>query len=479
MAEIRAIGVGKRYGSARVLAEVDFDLQGGEIHALVGENGAGKSTLIKILSGLVPATEGRVVVDGVDRHRWGLGEAASHGVATVHQEVRLVPHLSVAENVMLGREPRGRLGIDWAAMRRAAALALERLGLDLDPRAELGSLGVPARQMVAIARALDAHARFLILDEPTSSLDAAEVSTLFARLRGLRSEGLGILFITHFLDQVDEIADRITVLRNGRAVGTWRTGELTRRGLVEQMVGRDVADLESRERGAGAGERLLEVQGPIGLTVGAGEIVGLAGLLGSGRTETLRRIFALDRPKGVLWVGQPAAWRSPRGAARSGLALIPEDRRSESIFPGLSVGDNVRLALDAQAGWFSSRRAPDVAGWMASVGVRPANPAAPIESLSGGNQQKAVLARWLMIQPKLLMLDEPTRGIDVNAKFEVLRRMADLRDAGSGVLMASSETAEIARVCDRAVVLHEGRSVREIEDPDEDALIHSMSGEPA
>lgn len=483
----------KRFSGTLTLDAVDFDLIPGEVHALLGENGAGKSTLIKILSGIHRPDSGDIVIGGQARAHWDQAAALQSGIATVYQEVNLLPDLSVAENLMLGREPRGPLGIKWREMNEQARQALDRLGLKVDPRQELGTLSIAVRQMVAIARALETNAKVLILDEPTSSLDAGEVETLFTHVRSCRERGLGIIFITHFLDQVDVLADRITILRNGKKTGTWPASALDRRQLVTQMVGRDVDELTGSAVGTVAsgsvvGEGVHLTSGSlkgVDVRVSQGEMVGLAGLLGSGRTETLQLFFGLDRPTGgsLTVQGKAARFRSPRQAIRDGIALVPEDRRASAIFPGLSVAENILIVDYARRGWFSPiqvrKDAETVKQWVASLGIKLASPSQPIESLSGGNQQKAILARWLLTSPKLLMLDEPTRGIDIGAKFDILHEVTQLRQQGTGILFASSETAEIVRTCSRVTVLHDRQSVAELsgDELNEDALVHAMAGE--
>jgi monosaccharide-transporting ATPase len=512
-------GITKRFPGVRALGEVDFTLRAGEIHALLGENGAGKSTLIKVLTGVYPADAGTITLDGEEIAPTSPKEAEHAGISTVYQEVNLIPALSVAENITLGRQP-GRCGfIRWGAMRLHARQALARLELDCDVDAELGSLSVALQQMVAIARALDLQARILVLDEPTASLDEKEVAELFKVMRRLRGEGLGIVFVTHFLDQVYAVSDRLTVLRNGLLVGEYLTAEIPRLPLVSQMLGRDVADETGRSAapsaaGAGAIRRwaeaspraggsaptagapgaLLTVRGlqrrgavqGIDFTLGRGEVFGLAGLLGSGRTETARLLFGIDRADGgeVRLRDQPVRVDSPRDAVRLGLAFCSEDRKTEGILPNLSVRENLIFALQAKRGvWRTLARAEQeslCAHYIAALRIKTADAETPIRNLSGGNQQKVLLARWLATQPELIILDEPTRGIDVGAKAEIEQLISRLRADGLSVLLISSEIEEIVRNCGRVLVLRERRAAGEVagEEISQERLMRLMAGQP-
>lgn len=480
-----ARGLSKRFGAVQALDGVDFSLDAGEIHALMGENGAGKSTLIKCLTGVHRADAGTVTLAGRAAAPASPREAETIGISTVYQEVNLIPHLSVAENVCLGREPVSRLlagKIRWREVRRRADAALARLGLRLDVRRELGSCSIAIQQLVAIARALDVDARVLILDEPTSSLDRDEVAELFSVLRRLRGQGLGIVFITHFLDQVDAVSDRITVLRDGRLVGVRRAAELPREQLVGMMVGREF-ELTARragdrtpDAGAGTAAPVLRARGlarrnaveHADIAVGRGEAVGLAGLLGSGRTETARLLFGADRPdRGRIEIdGEPVRLRNPRSAIARGLALSPEDRKAQGIVPNLSVLENIELALQSRRGlaWLHSGtdRRELAERYVKAMGIKLASTDQPVSSLSGGNQQKVLLARWLATEPRLLILDEPTRGIDVAAKAEILRLVERLQGEGMSILFISSELEEVARACRRVVVLRDRRTVAEL-----------------
>ena len=475
-------GVTKRFRGVTALDAVDFSVRAGEIHALLGENGAGKSTLIKVLTGVHARDGGEFTLAGRSIAPQSPKEAEALGISTVYQEVNLVPSLSVAENIALGRQP-GRFGfVSWRAVRRHAADVLAKLEIDCDVNAELGTLSVAHQQMVAIARALDLRAKLLILDEPTASLDEREVDELFTVIRRLRGEGMGIVFVTHFLDQVYAVTDRITVLRNGRLVGVFNTAELPRLQLVATMLGREVHDTSgTRRTTATASGRstpaavALQARGLVrgeavkcvDVTLHRGEVAGLAGLLGSGRTETARLLFGIDGlDAGEIRVGgQPAKLGSPRDAVRLGLAFCSEDRKTEGILPNLSVRENLILALQAKQGlWRTVTRAEQeklCANYISALRIKTADAETPIKNLSGGNQQKVLLARWLATRPEVIILDEPTRGIDVGAKAEIEELIAKLRTDGLAVLLISSEIEEIVRNCGRVHVLRERRPAGE------------------
>jgi simple sugar transport system ATP-binding protein len=477
-------GMGKRFPGVVALRGVDFTVRAGEIHALLGENGAGKSTLIKILTGVYAPDAGEISLGGARIAPASPKDAERCGISTVYQEVNLVPSLSVAENIMLGRQP-GRFGfLHWRALRDKARAALARLEIDCDVEAELGSLSVALQQMVAIARALDLRARLLVLDEPTASLDEKEVADLFQVMRRLRGEGMGIVFVTHFLDQVYAVTDRITVLRNGELVGEYATAALPRLELVGKMLGRPVASEAGQAsaaaraaRAAAPGEAaLVSARGlarrgalhDVDLELRRGEVVGLAGLLGSGRTETARLIFGIDRGDGgeLRLRGRPATLASPRDAVRHGFAFCSEDRKIEGIFPNLSVRENLIIALQAKRGaWRVLTRAEQVRlceHYITALRIKTPGAEAPIRNLSGGNQQKVLLARWLATQPELIILDEPTRGIDIGAKAEIEQIIARLRADGLAVLFISSEIEEVVRNSTRIVILRERRKVAEL-----------------
>ena len=473
--------VSKRFPGVLALDGVDLTLRAGEIHALLGENGAGKSTLIKVLTGVHPADSGSFLLNGEAVSIRSPREAERLGISTVYQEVNLIPTLSVAENLMLGRQPT-RLGlIDRKALAKAARAALAKVGLACDPDAELGGLPVALQQMVAIARALDLKAQVLILDEPTASLDEREVADLFSVMRRLRSEGMGIVLVTHFLDQVYAVCDRITVLRNGQRVGDYETSSLPRMQLVAAMLGRTLGPAE----GAGEarpvahpspGKPLLRVSdlsrpgavAQFDLSLERGEVVGLAGLLGSGRTETARLIFGVDTPQSgeVILDGQGVPRGSTREAVRLGLAFCSEDRKSEGIFPNLSVRENLIMALQGRRGLFRALGAEEqrrlCEHYIQALAIKTPTQETPIRRLSGGNQQKVLLARWLCVQPKVIILDEPTRGIDIGAKAEIEALIGRLREDGIGVLFISSEIEEVVRVSSRILVMRERRLTGEL-----------------
>ncbi len=482
-------GITITFPGVRALDGVDLTLRAGEVHALMGENGAGKSTLIKALTGVYAVDSGGIEVDGQELRFDGPEQAQRAGISTVYQEVNLCANLTVAENVMLGHEARRGPFVDWRATRRAAAKALARLNLDVDPRSQLSSHSIAVQQLCAIARALVVDAKVLVLDEPTSSLDKAEVAELFRVVRALRDDGVAVLFVSHFLDQVYELSDRMTVLRNGRFVGEFRTDELPRRQLVSHMIGRAseaLASIEDTARRTIAPHSsretpLLTAVGlgkdgsvrPFDLALYPGEIVGFAGLLGSGRTEAARLLTGADRPdEGEVTVsGSATRLGSPRAGLQRGIALSTEDRKKEGIVADLTVRENIALAL--QAGRGTWRRIPRreldelVQKYVVALNINPPNPNALIRNLSGGNQQKVLLARWLATSPRLLVLDEPTRGIDIGAKAEIQKLVADLAADGMSVVFISSELEEVLRLSQRIVVLRDREKVAELDNDDD------------
>jgi simple sugar transport system ATP-binding protein len=471
-------GISVEFPGVKALQEVDFRLFPGEVHALMGENGAGKSTLIKALTGVHPLAAGEVRYAGDAVSFGGPAQAQAAGISTVYQEVNLCSNLTVAENILLGREPRKFGRIDGKAMRSRAAEMLARIGLHIDPGSVLDSHPIAVQQLVAIARAVAVDARVLVLDEPTSSLDVDEVAELFRIIRVLRDEGVAVLFVTHFLEQVYEISDRITVLRNGRLVGEHPIATLSRIDLVSAMLGREMGVLEEIERRSGTpGEPLLVAEGlgrkgsvaPFDLEIRAGEVVGLAGLLGSGRTEVARLLFGADKADSgrVLVDGKPVHLRGPRSAIEVGIAFSSEDRKAEGVVADLSVRDNLILAMQAARGWARPvpRKLADelVAKYVEMLDIRPANPEAVVGTLSGGNQQKVLLARWLVTEPRLLILDEPTRGIDVGAKAQIQKWVTDLAAEGMAVVFISAELEEVVRIADRVVVMRDRQKVAELD----------------
>ncbi|ATY11326.1 sugar ABC transporter ATP-binding protein [Amycolatopsis sp. AA4] len=486
VALVELAGVSKTYGGARALAAVDFTAAKGEVHALLGENGAGKSTLLKILSGEIAAGEGAIRIAGEAVRFARPADARRAGVAMIHQELDLVPALSVAENVFLGREPHTRGGtVDRRRMVAATREVLERSGVDLDPRTPVERLRTGEQQLVTIAKALSLDARILLMDEPTSALSPREVERLFTVIDQLRADGAAIVYVSHRMDEIGRVADRATVLRNGEVVAEFSAAELTAERAAEAMVGRPVhlmfrADsVSSPEQGEvlrvedlvvrpRAGRR--EPDG-ISLTVRAGEIVGVAGLLGAGRTELLGTLYGASGGKilcgRICLRGKEFHPRSPRRSLRSGIAFVPEDRRIAGLALEHSVVANTVLSIVdrlARFGIVPGRRERTVAGKEAGrLGVKLGSLADPVGSLSGGNQQKVVLGRALLTEPVLLLLDEPTRGVDVGAKAEIYRLLGEAARSGVGVLLASSEPAELVGVCDRVVVLRGGRSVHELD----------------
>jgi len=497
-------GVGKRFPGVIALREVDFRLFPGEVHALMGENGAGKSTLIKVLTGVYSIDDGTIELDGQPVLFTGPGQAQQAGVSTVYQEINLCTNLSVAENIYIGREPR-RLGmINFRKMRSRAGTLLRSLGIDVDPGSPLAAHSIAVQQMVAIARAVDISAKVLILDEPTSSLDAGEVEQLFRVVRQLRDQGLAIVFVTHFLDQVYAIADRITVLRNGTLVGEYRTADLPQRDLVEKMIGQELSTLESLDqqrkpalREVESGEPLIEADdlgrsgaiAPFTLTIHRGEVVGLAGLLGSGRSELARLLFGADRSdSGHLRIdGKNVSLRAPRTAMDKDIAYLSENRRADGLVDELSVRENIILALQASRGWTRPipRKRQDelVDRYVKALDIRPPNPEIPVRNLSGGNQQKVLLARWLITEPRLLILDEPTRGIDIGAKAEIQKLVMQLADGGMAVLFISAELEEVLRLSHKIAVLRDRVVVAQLantDDVDADRIMNTIAtGVPA
>jgi monosaccharide-transporting ATPase len=490
-------GIHKSFDGVQVLSDVSLRLFPGEVHALMGQNGAGKSTLIKVLTGVFPANAGSVELGGAAISPRSPLEAQRLGISTVYQEVNLCPNLSVAENIFAGRYPRRHLRIDWGRMNSEARALLARLDLDIDVTRVLSAYPVAVQQMVAIARALCVEAKVLVLDEPTSSLDEEEVNRLFAVLRRLREQGMAILFVTHFLAQVYALSDRITVLRNGERVGEWLVPDLPAPALIAAMVGRELAARAAAatapQASADGAPAAFELRGmgrkgllqPTDLALRAGEVLGLAGLLGSGRTELAQLTFGLRHAdQGELRVqGQARAVTCPSDAVRLGMGMLPEDRKADGIVPELSVRENIVLALQARRGMWNFLGAGEQAllaeRLVKALGIRAASIEMPIGLLSGGNQQKALLARWLVTQPKLLILDEPTRGIDVAAKQEIMDEILRLAGEGMSVLFISSEIDEVVRVSHRIAVLRDRRKVGELPAGSDEHHIYQLIAEEA
>jgi simple sugar transport system ATP-binding protein len=480
--ETRNVGIS--FPGVRALSSVDFKLRKGEIHALMGQNGAGKSTLLKILSGVYRQDEGSVYLKGQETRFASSTEAQRAGISTVHQELNLIPTLSVAENLFLGIQPRTRLGLlNWKKMSQGSEKILERLNLKIDVTEQLNSYSVAIQQLVAIARALLFSADILILDEPTSSLDKEEVARLFHVMRGLKSEGLGIVFVTHFLDQMYDISDRATILRNGELVGEFEMANLSRINLITAMVGEETSARKAEEkferrptRAAQEVRPLLEVSGiarfgvvePFDLRLGQGEVLGLAGLLGSGRSEVARLLFGIDGfDQGEIKVeGTSLRPSSPQDAIAAGMGFCPEDRKTDGVIGSLSVRENIILALQANRGVFKrlSRAEQEriAEKFIESLSIKTPGSEQPVRNLSGGNQQKVIIARWLASNLRLLILDEPTRGIDVAAKTEIQKLILSLADEGLAVLFISSELDEVVRCCERVAVLRDRRKIGEL-----------------
>jgi ABC-type sugar transport system ATPase subunit len=466
-------GISKRYGGTQALRAVDFAADAGEVHAIVGENGAGKSTLSRILTGAVQADAGEIRIAGAPQAIASPLRGQQLGIRMVHQNANLVPNLSVAENILLGSLPSGRFGwwIDWRAARRKAQEVLGRIGFQgIDVRRRAARLSAAQQQVVEIAKAVAVKPRILIMDEPSVVLAQEDLKTLFALIRRLRGEGVLVLYISHRLDELYAIADRVTVLKDGALVGTVDPRRTQREELIRLMVGRALSEIFPR-RQPRPGRELLSLHGlgrpgrfeDVSFTVAEGEIVGLYGLMGSGRTEVARCVFGADRPGAgeIRLDGRLARLRSPRDALRAGIAMLTEDRIGDGLVPGLSIRDNVSLAsFGAMSHWGVLNRRRQSALVQAKVrelDVRPADIERLVRMLSGGNQQKVVLAKWLLTRARVLLLDEPTRGVDVAAKKEIYSTIADLAARGMGILLISSELPELLGMSDRILVMRQGR----------------------
>lgn len=490
-------GIYKAFPGVQALADVDFELKRSEIHALVGENGAGKSTLIKVITGVERPDAGSLKFDGRPIQVKSPQHAQSIGISTVYQEINLCGNLSVAENILLGREPRKGGRIDWREMQAQARQILQRLNVDIDVTKALDEYSIAIQQMVAIARALEiASAKLLILDEPTSSLDTHETAKLFQVMRKLKSEGLGIIFITHFIDQIYEVADRVTVLRNGKLVGTFETSTLPRLELIAKMIGRTMSDFndmsqiklmsDMQQQKTVLQANKLGLTGsiePFDLELHTGEVVGFAGLLGSGRTEIAQLFFGVDKPdSGTLtFEGTEVSKFSPADSIARGIAFCPEDRKADGIVDELTVRENIILALQSNRGWLkrlSRQQQYELADkFIQMLAISTPSADQPVKNLSGGNQQKVILARWLATDPQLLILDEPTRGIDVGAKAEIQKLVLELAEEGKTCIFISSELDEVLRTSHRVVVLRDQQKVIEFSDEvDEHTIMQAMAG---
>jgi simple sugar transport system ATP-binding protein len=493
--------IDKSFPGVHALQSVNFTLARGEIHALVGENGAGKSTLIKVLTGVERPDGGTITLDGVEVAIRSPLHAQSLGISTVYQEVNLCPNLTVAENLLIGRQPMKRGHVDWNAMNRQAREILRGLDVEIDVTRPLGTYSIAIQQMAAIARALViSSAKVLVLDEPTSSLTQHETEQLFRVMRKLKGEGIAIAFITHFLDQVYEVSDRVTVLRNGALVGTYETAGLPRLTLITLMLGRSLTVLDDINRHKAESSQhigtdpLLEAEGvgligsmsPFDLTLHTGEVVGLAGLLGSGRTEMAQLLFGIDRPTaGTLAMdGKPVKKFSPLGSIERGVALCPEDRKAEGIVADLTVRENIIMAMQASRGWLRHLSASEqyemAEKYIALLNIATPSADQPVKNLSGGNQQKVILARWLATNPRLLILDEPTRGIDVGTKADIQALVLSLAEKGMSCMFISSELEEVLRTSHRIVVLRDRSKVTEFAgEVDDHAIMRAIAGSEA
>ena len=490
-------GISKFFPGVKALQNVDFTLRSGEIHALMGENGAGKSTLIKVLTGVYEKDAGDIYIAGQDgavsirRPQ----DAQKWGISTVYQEITLCPNLTVAENMYIARTPGSFTS--WKKMNAGAKRLLEELGIPAEPGRQLGDYSIAVQQMVAIARAVDMDCKVLILDEPTSSLDEQEVAKLFRLMRDLRAKGVGILFVTHFLDQVYEVCDRITVLRDGQLVGEYAIENLPRVQLVSKMLGKELDDMaaikdDSAADQAASGAPVLEAQGlsssdavyPFDFSIRQGEVNGFTGLLGSGRSECVRAIFGADHVTGghVRVNGKAARIRKPLDAMKHGIGYLPEDRKRDGIVGDLSVRENIILALQVLQGPFkpiSRAQAEKYADeYIRLLEIKTASSATPINQLSGGNQQKVILARWLLTNPQYLILDEPTRGIDIGTKTEIQKLVLKLAAQGKSCTFISSEIDEMLRTCSRLVVMRDRHVVGELtgDDLNQTKIMETIAG---
>lgn len=491
-------GICKAFPGVQALEDVEFTIKKGGIHGLVGENGAGKSTLIKILTGVERQDRGTINLEGKDILIKSPQQALGLGISTVYQEVNLCYNLTVAENILIGREPMKFGRVDWKKMNTIARKTLQGLNVDIDVTQTLGSYSVAIQQMAAIARALEvASARVLILDEPTSSLDAKETGQLFSVMRKLKGEGMAIIFITHFIDQVYEIADNITVLRNGKLVGTYNTAALPKLELIKKMIGRSLTELDYilkdklESRKYIKKEVLLQAKRlgrtgsiePFDLELHAGEVVGLAGLLGSGRTEIANLLFGIEKPDSgtLMLAGKEIKKFSPLASIFRGISLCPEDRKGAGIVDDLTVRENIILAIQASRGWLKYLRLKkqyEIANkFIKLLNIVTPSPDQPVKNLSGGNQQKVILARWLATNPQILILDEPTRGIDVGAKAEIQKLVLSLAGEGKSCVFISSELEEVIRTSHRIVVLREQEKISEFSgEVDEHKIMQSIAG---
>ncbi len=470
-------GIGKKFPGVRALDDIDLEIFRGEVHALLGENGAGKSTLVKIIAGVYRGDGGTLVFDGVPRSFGSPGDAAAAGIAVIHQETSLIPTLTVLENVFLGIEPRRFLNvIDGRRLRRQYEEICERIGFRLPPDRHARDLSVAEQKMTEILKAMVRNASFLIMDEPTDALSDAEIDHLFRIIRDLRKAGITVLYITHYLHEVFVISDRITVLRDGKKVGTRLTAELDRNAVVRMMVGQEIEDLAASRPSATRGTEAIRAEGlsraravrGVSFAAFRGEVLGITGVLGSGKTELARLLFGADRADaGTVYVGGRAVRiRTPADAVANGIGMLPEDRKRDGLILRHEVYKNVTIAgLRTFARWALLSRPRELAAVdkvVRELSIRIRGPAQPVQSLSGGNQQKVVIAKWLVADKKVLIMDEPTRGIDVASKVEIHRIMRGLADAGACIIFISAEVSEIVRVSDRILVMQAGAIAAEL-----------------
>ena len=488
-------GICKSFPGVRALNNVDFTLRKGEIHALMGENGAGKSTLIKVLTGVYEKDAGSIEIEGCpgEAHIHSPQQAQNIGISTVYQEITLCPNLTVAENMFIGRTS-DRL-VHWKDYEKRATEILDNLGIPARAKQELSRCSLAVQQMVAIARAVDMNCKVLILDEPTSSLDDKEVAMLFQLMRDLKARGVGIVFVTHFLEQVYEVSDRITVLRNGELVGEYAVKDLPQVELVAKMIGKsldDLAELEQFQKGKGAQDEVVyEAEGlsssecrPFDFSIRKGEVNGFTGLLGSGRSESVRAIFGADQVTGgkVKINGKAVRVSNPHEAMKNGIGYLPEDRKRDGIIADLSVRENIILALQTIRGMnhpIPRAKAEAFADeYIKALNIKTASADTPIKSLSGGNQQKVIVARWLLTHPQYLILDEPTRGIDVGTKTEIQKLVLKLSEEGMSITFISSEIEEMLRTCSRLIVMRDRNTVGELtgEELTQERVMHTIAG---
>ena len=489
--------IDKVFPGVRALSNVDFTLHAGEIHSLMGENGAGKSTLVKVLTGVYPKDGGTIRLNGREISPKTPKEAPEEGISTVYQEVNLCPNLTVAENIFIGREPRRFGFIDWKEVNRRSVELLQKLDVDIDVNKTLDNYPVAIQQMVAIARAVDVDAKILILDEPTSSLNEGETARLFKIVRQLQKQGMGIIFISHFLEQIYELCDHITILRNGELVGSYEVAKLPRLELIARMVGKDLNDVKDMdkmaEKSVPSEEVFIETDHAasigqikdVSLQIHKGEVIGFAGLLGSGRTETAEMLFGLkDVTGGQLKInGKAEKLANPMAAMKDGIAFCPEDRKLAGIIGDLTVRENIILALQAMDGMFThipySEQVKLADQFIEKLRIKVSDRDQLIKNLSGGNQQKVIIARWLATHPQFLILDEPTRGIDVGTKTEIQKMAVELaKTEGMSVAFISSEMDEMVRTCSKLIVMRDRKKVAELtgEQVSSDGVMQAIAG---